>query len=72
MRLTIHLPAADGHRFAVDAFSGSVGKPFRWRYNGADSVEGLLVSADVEADGSAVELTVDVPPGFGPSAVESP
>ena len=65
MRFTITYPAGDDERFASDAFDSNIGKRIRIRVDEGlvtERVEsGLLVKAEVAADGRRVALTFDGP-----------
>lgn len=61
MIITVWHPAAEGERFAPDAFAGQIGQ--ETAYRAADGTASLarVVAAEVVDGGAGVNLTIDVP-----------
>lgn len=58
-RITFRQPAEPGDRFAADAFDESIGKEVRFSVPGLTADTAVLVAADVDDDGQAVNLTIE-------------
>lgn len=57
MKATIVVRASPGERYAQDAFGTSIGKRVPLTVLGASAGEVTILSAQVSADGTSVELT---------------
>lgn len=67
MRITYKQPAADGERFAKDAFESQLGKIILMNYRKTEDGpvvapmgEALLVGADILEEGRVAELTFEI------------